>query len=98
MRHGTDQAAELLDVALVRRVQHGPGAEEQQALEQRVIEDVQQRRREGQRRRRQHAVGLEGQRQAQADEDDADVLHRAVGEQPLDVALQQGAQHAEHGA
>ena len=28
-----------------------------------------------------HAVGLEGQRQAEADEDDADILDRAVGEQ-----------------
>ena len=45
-----------------------------------------------------HAVGLEGEREAQADEDDADVLDRAVGEQPLEVALHQGAEHAEHGA
>ena len=76
---------------------HGAGAEEQQALEQRVIEDVEQRRGERERRRGRHAVGLEGEREAEADEDDADVLDRAVGEQPLEVALHEGAEHAEHG-
>ena len=38
MRHAVDQAAELLDVALAGRVEHRAGAEEQQALEHRVIE------------------------------------------------------------
>ena len=43
-----------------------------------------------------HAIGLEGQRQPQADEDDADVLDRAVGEQALQVALHQRREHAQH--
>ncbi len=95
-RHAVDQAAQVLHVALAGRGQHGAGAEEQQALEQRVIEDVEQRRGQRQRRREAHAVGLEGERQAEADEDDADVLDRVVGEQPLQVVLHQRIEHAEH--
>ena len=64
-RHAVDQAAEMLHVALAGRGEHGAGAEEQQALEQRVVEHVEQRRGEGERRRRSHAVGLKGERQAQ---------------------------------
>ena len=56
--------------------QHGAGAEEQQALEQRMVEHVEQRRGQRERRGRRHAVGEERQRQAEADEDDADVLDR----------------------
>ena len=41
-------------------------------------------------------VGAERQRQTEADEDDADVLHRVVGEQPLQVVLHQRVQHAQH--
>ena len=44
-RHAVDQAAEALHVALAGRGQHRAGAEEQHALEQRVVEDVEQRRR-----------------------------------------------------
>ena len=36
-----------------------------------------------------NAVGAERQRQPQADENDADVLHRVIGEQPLKVVLHQ---------
>ena len=49
-RHAVDEAAQLLHVALAGRGEHGAGAEEQQALEQAVIEDVEQRG--GQRERR----------------------------------------------
>ena len=82
-----DQAAKLLDIALAGGGEHGAGSEEQQALEQRMVDHMQQRRREGERRRRSHAVRLKGKREAKADEDDADVLDRAVGEQPLKIAL-----------
>ena len=50
LRHAVDEAAEMLHVALAGRGQHRAGAEEQQALEQRMIEDVKQRG--GQRQRR----------------------------------------------
>ena len=42
-----------------------------------------------------HVVRREGERETEADEDDADVLDRVIGEQPLDVVLHQGAEHAE---
>ena len=38
----------------------------------------------------------ESESKAEADEDDADVLHGVVGEQPLEVVLHQRAEHAEH--
>ena len=96
-RHPVDQAAELFDVARARGGQHSSGAEEQQALEEGVIENVKKRSGECERRSARHAIGLEGERQAQPDEDDADVLDRAVGEQPFQVALHDGIKHAEHG-
>ena len=97
LRHAVDEAAELLDVAFAGGGEHGAGAEEQQALEQRVVEGVQQRGGERERGGGGHAVGLEGQREPEADEDDADILDGAEGEQPLQVALHEGAEHAEHG-
>ena len=62
-----------------------------------MVEDVEQRRGHRQRRRRLHAVGAEAERETQADEDDADVLDRVIGEQPLEVVLHQRVEHAEHG-
>ena len=66
----------MLHVALAGRRQYGAGTEEQQALEDAVIEDVEQRRGHGERGCRRHRVRLEGEREAEADEDDADILDR----------------------
>ena len=84
-----DQAAHCLHVALTGGVQHRARAEEQQALEQRVVEDVEQRRGHRQRRRQRHVLGLEGQGEAQPDEDDPDILHRAEGQHALEILLHQ---------
>ena len=90
-----NEAAKMLHVALAGRRQHGAGAEEQQALEERMIEDMKQRGGQRQRRGRDHAVRLEGQRQAEPDEDDADILDRVIGEQALEIVLhQRGARPA----
>ena len=86
----------MLHVTLSRRHQNSPGAEEEQALEQAVIEYVEQRGCQRQRRGGRHVVRRKGEREAEADEDDADILDGVVGEQPLEVVLHQGAQHAEH--
>ena len=43
-RHAVDQAAETIHLTLAGRGQHGAGAEEQQALEQGMIEDMEQGR------------------------------------------------------
>ena len=78
LRHAVDEAAEMLHVALAGRGQHRAGAEEQQALEDHVVEHVQEPGGERERRRRHHAEGLEGERKAEPDEDDPDVLDRVI--------------------
>ena len=95
--HVVNEAAQMVHVAFAGRRQHGAGAEEQQALEERMVEHVQQARRQGQRRGRRHAERLERQREPESDIDDADVLDRVVGEQALEVVLHQGVDHAEQG-
>ena len=89
-----DESAEMLHVALAGRAEHRARAEEQEVLEQRVVEDVQQRRGEGERRGPAKPEGLETQREAEADEDDADILDRVIGEQPLQIMLHQRVEHA----
>ena len=66
-------------VALARRHEHGARAEEQQTFEQRVIEHMQHGCRERERGGELHALRLKGERQAEADENDADILDRVVG-------------------
>src|SRR6184192_4406350 len=90
------EAAELLHVALAGRRQHGAGPEEQQALEDAVIEDVEQRRGHGDRRGGPHVMRREGEGETKPDEDDADILHSVVGEQALEVVLHQRAEYPEH--
>ena len=92
--HAMDQAAQLAQGALVRGVQHRAGGEEQEALEEGVVDAVIQRRGERERGERAHAVGLEGDGEADADQDEADVLDRRIGEQALHVALHRGKDHA----
>ena len=87
----------MLHVAFAGRGEHGAGAEEQQTLEQRMIEDVEKRGGERQRRGEPHAVRLERERQAEPDEDDADILDRVIGEQPLEVVLHERVENAHHG-
>ena len=93
--HIVNEAPQMLHVAFARRRQHGARAEEQQALEERMVERVQQSGRHRQRRGRRHAEHLERQREAKSNEDDADVLDRMVGEQALEVVLHQRVEHAE---
>ena len=64
-------------------VSTAPAPKNSRLLKKRVVERMKQRGGEGERRRQLHAVGLKRQRQAEADEDDADVLDRAVGQQAL---------------
>ena len=85
----------MLHVAGTRRVQDSASAEEQQALEDRVIEDMEQRGCQCQRRGPGHSVCLEGERQSQADEDDTDVFDSVIGEQALQIVLHQRIEHAE---
>ncbi len=86
----------MLHVAFAGRGVDRAGAEEQQALEQRVIEDVKERGGESERRGERHAVRLERQREPEPDEDDADILDRVIGEQPLEIVLHQRVENAHH--
>ncbi len=61
-----------------------------------MVEHVEQRCRQRQRRGEDHAVGAEGEREAQADIDDADVLDRVVGEEAFEVVLHQRVEDAHH--
>ena len=94
-RHGAQQPAELAEVALAGGVQHGPGAEEQQALEEGVVQRVVEHGRERERGERRRAVPDEQQRESHADQQQADVLDRRVGEQALHVGLHGAEDHAE---
>ena len=94
-RHAMDQPSELAEAALLGRVQHRAGGEEQQALEERVIEGVIEACRQRDRREERLVVALEQDRQADAGDDNADILDRGVREQPLHVGLHRREEHAE---
>ena len=89
LRHAVDQAAETLHVALTGGVEHGAGAKKQQALEQRMIENVKQSGGERQSRSERKPFGFERQRKSERGKDDADVLDGAVGEDAFEIALHQ---------
>ena len=94
-RHPLDQPAHLLHVARARRVQHRPRAQEQQPLEARVVDRVIQAADDAQGGERRQPVALEHQARPDPDEDDADVLDRVKGEQPLEIVLHEGVEHPE---
>ena len=79
----------------MRGVQHRTGDQEEQALEGGMIQTMVEHRCQRQRRQRSHAEGLEGQGQADADEEQADVLDRGISQEPLHVALHGGEDDAE---
>ncbi len=77
-----------------RRPQHRPGAEEQEALEQRVIERVQQRSREAPAAPRAGcAVRHPQHSHAHAQQDDPDILDAVIRQESLEVVLGQGPEH-----
>jgi hypothetical protein len=93
-----DEAAEALHVALAGGGQHGAGTEKQEALEDRMVEHVEQRSRQRQGGGDVHVVGAKRQRQSEADENDADVFDRVIGQEPLQIVLHQGIQNPDGGA
>ena len=93
--HPLDQPAHLFHVARVRGVQHRTRAQEEQALETGVVDRVVQPADEAQRGQRHQPVAVEDQPSADAHQDDADVLHRVIGQQPLEVVLHQRIEHAQ---
>jgi hypothetical protein len=61
-----------------------------------MVEGVQQGGGQRERGRAAHLVCLEGERETETDEDDADVLDRAVREQALEIILHERVEHAHH--
>ena len=88
-RHRAPQSAEPAHLPRARGVQHRTGAEEQQRLERAVIPHVQQRPGQRQSAPRRVAVRDREQRAADADQDDADVLHRTIRQQALEIVLRE---------
>ena len=75
-RHAPQQTAHLLQVPLVGAVQDGACAQKEQPLEECMIKRVIERGDKGERARQRMAGIDEDQRQAQSDEDDAQILDR----------------------
>ena len=87
----------MVHVAFSRRRQNRARAEEQQGLEERMVEHVQETSRHSERCDRGHAEHLESEREPKPNEDDADVLDRMISQQALEVVLHQCVEHAEQG-
>ena len=85
----------MVDVAGVDRVDDGAGAEEQEGLEQGVVPDVQQAAAQAQDDPIRAAQRTTDHGQADAHDDDADVLDAVIGEQPLQVVLADGKRDPE---
>jgi hypothetical protein len=86
----------FLDVAGAGRRNDVAGAQEQQTLERRVIQNVRETRRHCHGRQIAAAVSHGHHSRPQAEHDDAGVFNRAVRQQPLDVGLCERVEHTEH--
>ena len=71
----------------MRAVDDRARGQEQQALEDGVVQRVQQRDDQSHRRERAVSVAAHQERETQSDEDQAEVLDRAVGEHALEMRL-----------
>ena len=97
-RHRAPEPAKAAHLPGARGVQHRTGAEEKKGLEQPVIPYVQEPAGQGEEPPRGIAVLRGDERKAEADEDDADVLHAVVGEEPLEVVLAERERDSQHRA
>ena len=89
-----NQSAEPAEIPFTGGVQDRPGAEEQQALHERVIEGVIQHRDQRERSEFGHAYPVKDDGQADASEQHADVFDGRIGEQTFHVRLHCGEDHA----
>ena len=94
-RHPLDEPAHLLHVARVGGVEHGARAQEEQALEARMVDGVVETAHEAQHGQRGKPVAQEHHPRPHADEDDADVLDGVIREQALEVVLHQRVEHTQ---
>ncbi len=89
-RHRLRQPAQVVDLAGVGRMDDRAGTQEQQGLEQRVVPDVQQGAAQAEDDPIRAVQRAADQRQAQAHDDDADVLDAVIGQESLQVVLADG--------
>ena len=94
-RHALEKSAQPIEFPRAGGVQHRSGAEEQQALEDGMVDDVQQAAGQAQGRHRRVPVADPQNAHPQPQGDDADVFHAVVSQQPFQVVLRQGVEHAE---
>ena len=89
-----DQAAHLVQVLGARGVQEGPGVQEEEALEEAVVQGVEERGGEADGRQRSTASSVrpglhQGEAGAEGEEDVADLADAAEGEEALGLILPQ---------
>ena len=89
-RHPSQEPAERVDVEASGDSLERPGAEEEQALADGVVERVQQRRCECDRGPGVGPSRAEQECRTDGEDDDPDVLDRAEREQPLEIPLEEG--------
>ncbi len=97
-RHPAPQAAQAAHFARAGRVKHGTGPEEQQRLEQPVIPHVQESARERKRAPGRMSMFHRDEREAETDQDDADVLDAVIREQSLEIVLAERERDPQHRA
>ena len=88
-RHPAAQTPQLIDHPRPRGVHHRPRAQKQEALEQCMVERVQHRPHEAQHRHHRPPIGQPQHAHPHAQQDDPDILHAMIGEQPLEIVLAQ---------
>ena len=90
-----DESPQFSEASFSGGMQHRAGANEQQTLHERVVESVVQGGRECQCGQCVLAESVKCQGQAGANQNNADVLNRGIGEQAFHVGLYGGEDHAE---
>ena len=93
-RHPAQQPAEAVELERTDGTLERAGAEEEQRLEDRVVEGVQQRGREREGGPGLLAASAKGQARAQTEDDDADVLDRVERQQALEIVLEERVEDA----
>ena len=87
--------SQFVQIDRMSGIRNRAGAEKQQALEQSMVEGVQERSDKRQSRAKRGMMRQENERCPQPEKDDADVFHAAVSQQSLQVMLGNRIENAE---
>ena len=88
--HPVDEPAHVFDIPRVGGMDNGTGGEEEQALEEGMVEGMEERPEQADGCKFREVVAREDDKEADAHEDDPDILDAAVGEHCLDVMFLEG--------